>query len=368
MSAAASAIADRLDVSLHVARVNVGEGPSPENQARLVRYRALEAAARPSEWVLTAHTSDDQAETMLDHLMRASGIDGLRGIPRRRAPFARPLLGVARSTTRELATLAGLPWEDDPVNETLDPLRNRIRQQLIPHLESSYNRRLRDSLATTAALVAADVDYIDQSVDAPIRVGHTSVEVPAAVVVASHPSPAARIVRRFLAVAGLEAASTEAVAGVLAVARGEVARHQPGASLVVRRRGAMLVAGTLDAEPPRSVDLEVPGVTIFGEWAFDAAVFETPPPTMPLGAAWMVADADIVGRLRVGPGSDDHRVAGLLADAGVPAEDRPVHPVVMSDRGAVWLPMVRRLDVGWADSSTERYLVVRSRPSRKCHR
>ena len=62
------------------------------------------------EWILTAHTADDQAETVLANLLRGAGVDGLAGIPARRGRIARPLLDMTRSETRELATLAGLPW------------------------------------------------------------------------------------------------------------------------------------------------------------------------------------------------------------------------------------------------------------------
>lgn len=367
LAAAAAGIADALGVALTTEKVTVPPGPSPEDQARRVRYDALMAAAAAGEWILTAHTSDDQAETVLDHLLRGSGLDGLAGIPARRFPFARPLLGVSRSSTREIAALAGLPWEDDPVNLSPDPLRNRIRSHLVPELEL-FNRRIRESLATTARLVARDVARLEEAVSPPIQTLERGAALAASLLATADPSLAARMVRRFLSVAGLERASPEAVEGVLAVARGEIGRHQPGGNLTVRRRGAMVVAETDGAPLPGPADLAVPGETLFGPWMFDAYLSDSPPTALPLSAGWMVADAEVVGPLRVEPAAHHPDALRLLADGGVRAPDREGHPVVVTSEGVVWIPGVRRVGIGWVDPATARYLVVRSRTERTWQR
>lgn len=363
LAAAAREVADHLDVPCEVIEVEVPPGASPENQARSVRYAALESAGREGEWVLTAHTLDDQAETVMDHLLRASGPDGLRGISPRRPPFARPFLAVTRSQTRELAALAGLPWMDDPVNESPDPLRNRIRLRLLPDLEASFNPRLRRSLATTARLMALDVEHLEANLHASIEVSEGSVAMAAAILVTAPTSSAFRLARRLLAAAGLEAASPEAVEGVVAVARGVQARHHPGQGLEARRRGPMLVVEWARASIPAPVPLGL-GSTRFGPWVFDAHVSDTPPPAMPLGAAWMVADADTVGDLRVEAARLHPGLESVLGDAGVMAAERPAHPVVVGEAGPVWVPNVRRLGSGWVDGATRRYLVLRTRPER----
>lgn len=364
----ARSVAEAVDVDLSVVAVTVPAGASPEAQARSVRYRALEEAVSVGEWVLTAHTSDDQAETMLDHLLRASGLDGLRGIPARRPPFARPFLAVSRSQTRELATLAGLGWVDDPLNQDQDPLRNRIRSHLIPLLEQGYNRRLRRSLATTAELVALDLEYLESLVGSAVEISDAGVSMAASLITTAEPSPAARLARWFLSAGGLPNASPRAVKGVLDVAAARIESHQPGRGLAVRRRGALLVVETAPSEPPSPVDLAVPGETVFGSWEFDALVSDVPPPAMPIGAAWMVADADQVSDLRIEAAAGQPRVLDHLAEAGVGAADRGNHPVLMAGDVPVWVPFVRRLPYGWADPGSERYLVVRTRATRTCHR
>lgn len=95
---------------------------------------------------------------MLANILRGTGSDGLQGIPRLRDRIARPLLDVTRAETRELATLSGLPWEDDPTNYDFDPLRNRIRHRLLPMLEAEYNPAIRSALVGLAAGLPAHRD------------------------------------------------------------------------------------------------------------------------------------------------------------------------------------------------------------------
>ncbi|MGH8928443.1 MAG: tRNA lysidine(34) synthetase TilS [Acidimicrobiia bacterium] len=152
LQAAALGVAEALKMTVEVARVDLDR--VSETAARTARYEALDRRLRPSEWILTAHTLDDQAETVLANLLRGSGLDGLAGIPARRGRIARPLLDVSRSETRELAALASLPWIDDPYNLDPTPLRNRIRLALIPQLEEQFNPGLRRHLASAARAVA----------------------------------------------------------------------------------------------------------------------------------------------------------------------------------------------------------------------
>lgn len=359
MAGAAREVARTVQVPLEETRVALGSGASPEDQARRARYRALLESHREGEWVLTAHTSDDQAETVLDRLLRASGIDGLSGIPARRPPFARPFLGVSRSQTRELATLAGLPWRDDPANRSDRPLRNRIRRQLIPMLEAQFNPSLRSSLALTAALLGRDADLLDQRLaEVPFVVTDDTVEVAASVVTTVPDAAGARIVRRLLALAGLRSAPAGGVEAALSVARGTISSHQAGSGITLRRRGAMLVAESDGGALPAPVELRLPGTTGFGWWRFVTTFSDTPPVAMPLGRGWMVADADRIGSLSVEPATGFPGAMEALAGAGVGAPSRARYPVVVGAGGPVWIPSVRRFPLGWVDSGTNRYLVI----------
>ena len=149
---AARAVAKAVAIPIEVKSVTLEK--FTENEARNARYLALASAIEDGEWVLTAHTADDQAETFLANLLRGAGVDGLAGIPSRRGRIARPMLDITRSETREVATLAELPWMDDPANSDPGPLRNRIRLQLIPQLEADFNPSLRRHLSIAARAIA----------------------------------------------------------------------------------------------------------------------------------------------------------------------------------------------------------------------
>src|SRR5690606_37948655 len=116
---------------------------------------------------------------------------------------------------------------------------NRIRRHLIPTLEA-YNRRLGESLATTARLVATDLDFLDQAADWAVEGPDGEASMPASVLTTAHPALQGRLARRLLAAAGLDAASPEAVADVIAVGKGEARRREPGGRLVVQRNGAKI--------------------------------------------------------------------------------------------------------------------------------
>jgi tRNA(Ile)-lysidine synthase len=133
-------------------------GESLQMWARDARYRALEEIRDAVEGtrILTAHTEDDQAETVLLHLLRGTGPVGLTGIPAARAAVLRPLLGVSRAEVEAYARARGIRFHRDASNRSDVYLRNRVRRRLIPRLQREYNPRLTESLASLAALLRED--------------------------------------------------------------------------------------------------------------------------------------------------------------------------------------------------------------------
>lgn len=161
MARAAAAVASCLGLGLETFDVTLPAGPSPEGQARQVRYAALTAVPGP---VLTAHTLDDNAETVIINLVRGAGPRGLMGIPGFRAPnIYRPMLTVTRADTREMAGLAGLPYVDDPMNEDLNLVRNRVRRTILPLL-AELNPRVVETVARTGELLFRDTALIESLV------------------------------------------------------------------------------------------------------------------------------------------------------------------------------------------------------------
>ncbi len=133
-----------------------------EGAARAARYEALWRAAGElgCGWLATGHTLDDQAETVLLQLLRGAGPDGLAGMSVRSGQLLRPLLGVRRAETRGCCAAVGVDWREDPTNAEPGPLRNRVRQRLLPLLEE-LRPGAAGALARTAALAADERDWLD---------------------------------------------------------------------------------------------------------------------------------------------------------------------------------------------------------------
>ena len=181
---------------------------------------------------------------MLHNLLRGAGLDGLAGIPPRRGRFYRPLLRVWRSETRELATLAGLPWEDDPQNDDPRYLRNRIRRRLMPLLEQEYQPRLREGLVRMSSLIAADLAHLEgEASRTRIQVSPDGWPQVSCSQLAALPAPiSSRVVRQALRmVRGPHGGSSAEVRRVLDVAAGKARRTELGGGVAVVRSGDRLV-------------------------------------------------------------------------------------------------------------------------------
>ena len=142
------------------AQANPATGKSAESieeAARRVRYswfRQLLASGE-ADAVATAHTLDDQAETVLAKFLRGAWTEGLAGIAPKletpEGPILRPLLATTRAEVEAYLHDIGQPWREDSSNRHLTYTRNRIRHELLPLLEG-WNPRLREHLAQMAEL------------------------------------------------------------------------------------------------------------------------------------------------------------------------------------------------------------------------
>lgn len=149
----------RLGVALRVRRVEVatrseGSAGGLEEAARQARYREFEQLLGPHDLLMMAHHADDQAETVLFRLLRGSGVAGLAGMPAQRrlgqGRLVRPLLEFDRAELEHWATMAGLPWMEDPSNTDERFDRNFLRRTVLPLLGqrfSGLNRRLAHTAA-----------------------------------------------------------------------------------------------------------------------------------------------------------------------------------------------------------------------------
>lgn len=143
---------------------------STEEAARMVRYGFLEQVAERegAAAVAVAHNADDQVETILMHFLRGAGLAGLRGMqPTAHYPFRpplrllRPLLNVNRAAIEAYCAAHQLTPREDTTNADLKFMRNRVRRELLPLLES-YNPNIRAVLRRNAHILAADYEYLRQ--------------------------------------------------------------------------------------------------------------------------------------------------------------------------------------------------------------
>ncbi len=143
-----------------------------EAAARELRYRFLfdTAEKKQAAAVITAHHANDRAETVLLHLLRGTGIDGLSGmrpyaLPNpfsETIPLTRPLLGVTRAEIEAYMSENGIPYREDSSNSGPEFTRNRIRLDLIPKLEREYNPKIVESLCRLAETASADADILNE--------------------------------------------------------------------------------------------------------------------------------------------------------------------------------------------------------------
>ncbi len=178
-----SDLANRLGLPVTIQRADPLEyqrqcGISSFEQAtRQLRYDFLRTVAleRSAPAVAVGHTRDDQAETVLEHILRGSGIHGLRGMTETAlwpwpagvddVLLLRPLLPVSRSGTEGYCRELGQPFRRDSENDSPKFTRNRIRHDLLPRLASEYNPRVADALVRLSRNAAVDLDFLEQECD-----------------------------------------------------------------------------------------------------------------------------------------------------------------------------------------------------------
>ena len=340
---------------------------SIEAAARHLRFDFLRREARrvKAGVVVLGHTMDDRAETVLMHLLRGSGLDGLVGLrPRSSWPFgrgpalARPLLEVSHAETLRYCRGAGVTPQEDPTNLLLDATRNRIRHELLPTLRR-FNPRLEEALCRLGQAAADTVDYLDDAADAEWRslaaLSSESVTFGRQPFSSLAPALRARLLRRAVRrlagpTADVEAVHIVAVEEALAKRRSSVSLpHGLTASVSgreVRIDSTPRAPSLTIAETP----LVVPGRTELPGWIAVAEIVR-PPPSEPRPRtrfeAWL--DADAIGpvvvvrsrrrgdRLRPLGLGGEKKLQDILVDAKVPLEERDSVPVVCAAWGVAWV-------------------------------
>lgn len=157
------ALAAEHQVGFHLGEASTAPPPRDREQVgRRQRYAFFTSLLRAgtTDFVATAHTADDQAETVLLRLLRGAGPSGLAGIlPRRADGIVRPLLSVRRAELRAWLDAHHQAWREDVTNADLGPRRNLLRHRFVPELAAAFNPALPVHLAALASLAQAENEF-----------------------------------------------------------------------------------------------------------------------------------------------------------------------------------------------------------------
>ncbi|MFQ9556217.1 MAG: tRNA lysidine(34) synthetase TilS [Oscillospiraceae bacterium] len=154
---------EKLGVPFYAGRGDVTSvrGMGTEAAARELRYAFLTHCADEHgyDWIATAHTADDNAETLLLNLARGCGLRGLTGIPPQRGKLLRPMLDTTRAQAEAYLTARAIPHVEDSTNAADTYARNRVRHHAVPALES-VNTAFVQHTSDTAALLREDERFL----------------------------------------------------------------------------------------------------------------------------------------------------------------------------------------------------------------
>ncbi len=329
-------------------------GMGIEETARAMRYAFLEgtAAALGARRIATAHNADDNAETLLLHLVRGAGLRGLAGIPPRRQSVVRPLLTTGRAEIEAYLTRHGVPHVEDASNADMGFRRNRIRHQVMPLLRE-MNPDITAGMTRTLRALRADNDYLTAAAwraASSARSDGDILVIPAADV-AGQPDPvAARAVQRLLErAAGAPAGTAAQLEAIVALARGgdpSGTVHLPGGCLVRRDYERLLFEREeVPAQPFLPVPLAcgenqpIPG-TDWQVTCLPAVAPETPHGErdvyyLRLGADWPVLRPRAAGDRITLPHRPGKRLKELFIDAKLPRRLRERTPVLADEHGVL---------------------------------
>ncbi len=395
-----------------------GQGPDLEARLRRARYAALleEAERARIDVLLTGHHADDALETLLLRWLRGThlvGLAGLRAASERRdgrgrtLRVLRPLIGMRREEVRALLRRAGLRWREDSSNRDPRFARNRVRNLLLPELRASAGpelerglfafaravERLEDAFAErTAPLAWRPFEHAAAARDASRA--HLGGSLPRGELRELAPPLARRALWRLLVEGTGRGPSREHLERILAdLERGRCRRHSLPGGWILALRGAELAlmpppprraptrgepllpfaeAQALCAGPAWERRLEVPGeVRLDDGRVLAARLVESPagrpPPRDPLEVE--LSARGLEGPLLVraprpgdrfrGLGAPGSRpLARVLADAGVPREERAAVPLVLAGDEILWIAGLRPCEARRVRASDTRRLAL----------
>ena len=321
----------RYDIPLHLGSGRILPGKKGlEAAAREARYAFLRSL--PGK-IATAHTADDNAETVLLHLVRGTGLKGLGGISPMNGNVIRPMLTVTRREVEAFLSEYALPHREDSTNATDLFLRNRIRRNVMPLLLQE-NPSLAENLSDMALGLREDEDYLSQMAGETLP-GVTELRE-------MHPALRARALERFLKENGVSEPEKRHIALLeqLVFSDKPSARADlPGGITVARRYDTLVVLGEAQPLSERVLEgsLELPELGLRVVCAEADTIVNTPDTFTVVPEGRIVVRSRLPGdRIRLSGGTKS--LKKLFIDRKIPASERLRIPIIADEAGVlgVW--------------------------------
>ena len=331
-------LANHIGATLRVGRADAPLGS--EDEARNARYEFLRRVARDvgATAIATGHTRDDQAETVLLHITRGSGLAGLAGMRPERDGIVRPLLGLARAETVAICRAEDITPREDPTNRSLRFARNRIRHRVLPEL-ATLNPDVSAAIARLADAVAGVADIAKDHAAATLAAGASHEAIALERLPANGEARMDALALWWERSTGrrLSARHRSALAGLAASSDGSRSVDLPGGRAL--REYATLRIAPMTEHPPKDspIALERGSIAEWHGWRFtlDREI------EAHAHLAHIDTDRIVVRGRRPGDrmsGPRGAKLQDLFTDAKVPARERDNWPLVTVDDAVVWIP------------------------------
>lgn len=385
-------------VELHMPLYLQQHQVNSQSASRSRRYQFLYEVCHQYEaaYLAVAHHRDDQAETVLMHILRGTGINGLSGMSNNRieknVELIRPLLRMNKDSLIFYCKEHHIPYLMDSSNEKRDYFRNEVRLDVIPYLEQ-FNPKISDSLARLADVAGEENDWMEQQTKQIfaqyVKLQNQQLIISCKTLRNLHVALQRRVIKLILSYLSQEATNIS-FEGIERIrwAAGETAastyRLDVGEGIVCVREYEDLrfvhinhfsASNFSDAAQLSIEQDQLPCELKYGNWIIVAQLFEgdadIPQPSSRYEAVFDYNEVSFPLVIRSRKNGDRMSVLGLngtkkvqdmFVDAKVPASERATYPIVQDHSNLIlWIPGVRRSQYGLVDSKTTSCLMISCR-------